>query len=124
MTPENRAPDSRRAADRDEATAIRRAVHSEIAKREQFSNLHGITIENLERFLVAPFVVLVDPDDLMTQARRMWVVLQESADPKNGHVIVYDPDGPEHWGVAEHDRDGEYVLVAGESSLAKALDAM
>ena len=109
---------------RGEAAAIRQAVNEELAKGKEFSNLHGITTENLDTFLVAPFEVLVDPDDLETQARRMWVVLQESADPKDGHVIVYDPAGDTHWGVAEHVGNGEYVLLASGNSLSNALDSM
>jgi hypothetical protein len=90
----------------DEAAAIRRVVNDEIAKGENFSNLHGITADTLERFLVPPFEVPVDPDDLETHIRPMWVVLQESANPTDGYVIVYDPAGHEHWGVAEHVRNG------------------
>lgn len=78
---------------RDESASIRQVVDAEIGKRDEFMNLHGITVDNVESFLVAPFKVPVDPDDLETQVRPMWVVLQESDDPTHGYVIVYDPVG-------------------------------
>jgi hypothetical protein len=106
----------------DEPAVIQQVVRDEIAKGQAFSNFHGITADNLEAFLVPPFEIMVDPDDLETQIRPMWVVLQVSASPKDGQVIVYDPDG--HWGVAEHVRDGDYVLVTAAPSLAEALDGM
>jgi hypothetical protein len=104
------------------AAVVQQVVRDEIAKGEAFTNLHGITADNLEACLVRPFEVRVDPDDLETQIRPMWVVLQMSASPKSGYVIVYEPDG--RWGVAEHVRDGDYVLVTGAGSLAEALDGM
>src|SRR4051794_34828751 len=109
----------------DEAAVVRRAVDEEVAKREAFHNWHGITAENFHQFLVPPFQVRVDPDDLETQTRLMWVVLQEASDPTDGHVVVYDPADPDSpWGVADHVRDGEYILVVGAASLADALTSM
>jgi hypothetical protein len=109
---------------RDESSAIREAVSVELARRDGFSNFHGITPDNLDSFLVAPFQVIVEPDDLETAAHPMWVVLQLSANPTDGYVVVYDPTAPHHWGVAEHVRGEEYVLVASGASLADALNTM
>ncbi len=69
---------------REEPAGIREAVNIEIAKREEFVNFHGITAENIETFLVTPFQVPVDPDDLETPVRPMWVVLQrgQRSDPR------------------------------------------
>ena len=109
---------------RDESSAIREAVSVELAKRNDFANFHGITPDNLDSFLVAPFEVIVDPDDLETEAHPMWVVLQLSVNPTDGYVVVYDPTARQHWGVAEHLRGEEYVLVTAAASLADALNSM
>ena len=109
----------------EQAAAVRGAVQDEVDKGEDFSNVHGITGDNLESFLVEPFEILIDPDDLETAVRPMWVVLQEHGDPSCGHVIVYDPSAPgSRCGVAVNARRDEYVLVVGANSLAEALNGM
>jgi hypothetical protein len=39
-------------------------------------------------------------------------------------VVVYDPGEPLCWGVAEHMRSVEYVLVIAAASLSEALSGM
>jgi hypothetical protein len=112
------------AMNRHEASAIREGVRVELAKRDHFSNFHGITPDNLDSFLVEPFEAIVDPDDLETEAHPMWVVLQLSANPTDGYVVVYDPTALQQWGVAEHMQGDEYVLVIAAASLADALNGL
>ena len=88
-----------------------------------FKNFHGITRDNLESFLVEPFSIRVDPDDLESDPRDMWVVLQQGPHPESGYVVIYDPLN-QGWGVAEHQDSREYTLVVGAESLAGALDSM
>ena len=45
---------------RDESARIREVVNAEIAKRAELVNFHGITADNIETFLVAPFQVPVE----------------------------------------------------------------
>ena len=102
--------------------AIKSLVEKELARGESFTNYHGITPANVRSFLVEPFMARTDPDDLETQPRDMWVVLQERR-TLDGYVVVYDPQS-KAWGVAEHAGDGDYTLVIAASSLAEALSGM
>lgn len=61
----------------EENLAIKVVLETELSRGEHFVNHHGITTENLSSVLVDPFLVWVDPDDLETQPRAMWVVLQK-----------------------------------------------
>ena len=106
-----------------DADTVREIVRKEVSKRLPFKNFHGITRENLNSFLVTPFAVMVDPDDLETDPREMWIIAQERSIPEDGYVVVYDPlDGG--WGIAEQESDGGYILVIGAESLADALAGM
>jgi len=88
-----------------------------------FNNFHGITRENLDSYLVKPFAVRVDSDDIETNPREMWIIAQERSRPEDGYVVVHDPlEGG--WGIAEYESDGRYILVVGAESLADALDGM
>jgi hypothetical protein len=106
-----------------DSSKVRALVESELARGEPFSNFHGITPDNVRSFLVEPFIIRTDPDDLETLPRDMWVVLQECGAPTEGYVVVYDPL-KQTWGVAEHVRGADYILIAGASSLAEALEGM
>lgn len=96
---------------------------AEIAADLPFQNHHGITRENLDQFLVEPHEVLVDPDDLETEPRLMWVVLQERPDSAAGYSIVLDPLR-DSWGVAERAQGGGATLLISAPTLAAALDGM
>jgi hypothetical protein len=106
-----------------DSSTIKRLVEDEVARGDSFTCSHGITPANLPSFIVEPFAVRTDPDDLETQARDMWIVLQERPTPTDGYVVVYDP-ATRGWGVAEHAGDGDYTLVVSASSLAEALSGM
>jgi hypothetical protein len=101
----------------------KKLAEDELARGESFTNSHGITPENVRSLLVEPFAVRTDPDDLLTKPRDMWVVLQERSTPRDGYVIVYDPQN-NSWGVAEHIRGGDYILIISAPSLARALSGM
>jgi len=105
------------------SSIVKGLVEDQLTRGESFTNFHGITPGNVRSFLVDPFSVRVDPDDLETAPRQMWVVLQECRAPTEGCVVVYDPYD-ETWGVAEHVGGGDYVLVISSPSLAKAIDGM
>jgi hypothetical protein len=72
--------------DRAEIEAI---LEVELASLGPFQNLHGIRLSNVRTFSVPPSAVLVDPDDLETQARSMWVVLKERSASEGGYQIPY-----------------------------------
>lgn len=103
--------------------AIKGLVEGELARGESFTNFHGITPATIRSFLVEPFTVRTDPDDLKTQPRDMWVVLQERGTPSVGYAVVFDPT-TNAWGVAEHAGNGNYTLVVSASSLAEAISSM
>jgi hypothetical protein len=58
------------------------------------------TLRNAEKDSVASAVIssihtqggdYLDPDDLETEKREMWIVLQERPNPTEGYVVVYAP---------------------------------
>ncbi len=56
-----------------------------------FENWHGITRENINKYLIEP--TLVDFIDAYSHIKKYWVVLDE--DPKNmvdGYQIIYDQE--------------------------------
>jgi len=106
-----------------DSSTVKKLVEDELARAEPFTNFHGITPANLRSLLVEPFTVRTDPDDLETQPRDMWVVLQERRIPTEGYVVVYDP-ATRYWGVGEHTGDADYTLIVSASSLAGALSGM
>ena len=106
-----------------DAGAVGRILAAELGRLAPFKNFHGITPDNLQSFLVSPYALTVDPDDLETAPRKMWVVLEERPGVNSGYFVVYDPLGST-WGVAERSTGNNHVLVCGAASLAEALDSM
>ena len=106
-----------------DSSTIKSLVERELQSEQPYVNYHGISPANIRSFLVEPFTVRIDPDDLETQPRDMWVVLQVRGTPTEGYVIVYDPL-KKTWGVAEHTGNNRYTLVVSASSLNEALDGM
>lgn len=99
-------------------------VEEELRRGISFANSHGITVENLRTFLVDPYEVVVDPDDLETATRTMWVVLHECpSSPREGYLVTYDPLRSS-WSVVERGRSDEFIQVVGAETLAAALEAM
>jgi hypothetical protein len=108
------------------AADIKRIVARELAKIEHLENMHGITRENVHKFLVEPFTVITDPDDTTSAPREMWVVLQERGSAEQGYVIVYDPQ-ESSWGVAKFDPNSDhrgFTQAVSAPSLGGALDGM
>ena len=108
-----------------DTATVRLLVEQQLKNAGSFVNMHGITEANVRSLLVDPFEATVDPDDLETVPRPMWVVLQQRASPYDGYVVVYDP-ATEDWGVAELDKDDvrKNVLVVSAQTLQGALDGM
>jgi hypothetical protein len=108
-----------------DAATIRFLVEQQLKNSDSFINKHGVTASNVRSHLVDPFEATVNPDDLETSPRPMWVVLQERPSPYDGYVVVYDPATAD-WGVAELSEDNPQrsVLVVAASTLRGALDGM
>ena len=108
-----------------DAATVRLLVDQQLKDADSFVNMHGVSASNVRSQLVDPFEATVDPDDLETSPRPMWVVLQERASPYDGFVVVYDP-ATAGWGVAELSQDNarKNVLVVAISTLQGALDGM
>ncbi len=102
---------------------IKQLVSSQLQAGLTFENFHGITPQNLHSFLVEPYEVVVDPDDLESSPRPMWVVLHESRQPRQGYVVVFDPQ-ESSWGIAEFTEKPVLNLVVSASSLPEALSSM
>ena len=102
---------------------IKQVVAAELQAGIIFNNFHGISPHNLQSFLVEPYEVMVDPDDLEQNQRPMWVVLHERQQPREGYVVVFDPKHSS-WGIAEFTSEAALTLVISAATLAKALDGM
>lgn len=104
---------------------IKRVLETEVTTISSFENFHGITQDNLRKFLVDPYQVLVLPDDGgETETRHMWVVLQEFKDPEKGYLIAYDPLTRQWELIEKLQEKGEYLDVLGADTLADALTSM
>jgi hypothetical protein len=107
-----------------EAATIRMLVKDELERDAPFINSHGITRANLDSHLVDPYSIHIDPDDLETTPRDVWVVLHERSSSDEGYVVVYDPLF-NRWGIAERSPlASTYTLVVSAGSLSEALEAM
>jgi len=106
-----------------DSATVKSLLENELNRDAPYKNLHGILPTNIRSFLVEPFTVVTDPDDIKTQPRDMWVVLQVKRTPAADYVIVFDPYC-KAWGVAEHTSGNKFTLIVSGPSLAGALDAM
>jgi hypothetical protein len=108
-----------------DASAIRTLVEDELEGGAPFINSHGITRANLRSHLVDPYSIRIDPDDLETTPRDVWVVLRQRPSSNDGYVVIYDPLF-NRWGVAESDPQPgtTYTLVVSAGTLSEALEAM
>ena len=98
---------------------IKKLVYEQISSAIEFKNFHGVTKDNISTFLVEPYSVLVDPDDLETEERKMWVTLQ----PPGELLIAFDPL-KESWAVIESLNNNKFLQVVSGETLAEALDGM
>lgn len=105
------------------ADEVRQLVSAQLDAGVDFENFHGITRENVASCLVEPYEILVDPDDLKTAPRLMWVVLHERRVAQEGYVVVFDPSDSS-WGVAELTGEAAGTLIVSAASLARALAGM
>lgn len=101
------------------SSEIENILKKEILTLKGFENFHGITSNNINDFIVAPYEAKVDPDDLETQERNMWVVLNVSKEFK----VAYD-SLLENWVVIEPKSESDFVAVVHGDSLGEALDGM
>lgn len=107
-----------------DARAIKRKLDEELDAGSPFDNWHGITRANIKSFIVEPYEVPVDPDDLASPPRKMWVVLHENPTiPAAGYVVVFDPHEAT-WGVAERCSSIDFVLIVSAATMALALESM
>ena len=103
---------------------VKLKLKKELVNPNSYNNWHGITEQNINNFIVEPFAVSVDPDDLETENRMMWVVLQMKANLKEGYAIAFDPL-QEAWSVIEYTgTENNFIQVVAGESLAEALDSM
>ena len=100
---------------------ILQRIRAEIASVGPFKNWHGITSENLARYLVEPYLVNVSHGGILVP---MWVVLHEKpADPGKGYLIAFYPECNQ-WCLVEKQDEGYECDVEGDSTLAWALSNM
>lgn len=54
-----------------EKSKVTEILQVELSKHSSFKNWHGLTKENINKFVVEPTAVTVNPDDLETLKRKM-----------------------------------------------------
>ena len=102
-----------------QSEAIKSIFLEQVYRSESFDNYHGITTDKVMKFTVEPFPVTVEPDDLETEEREMWVVL----DPPGGYLVAFDPLY-EVWAVIEQTEKTKFIQVISGEALAEALHGM
>lgn len=99
---------------------VRQEVRDQIARTKAFTNSHGITPDTLASCCVDPYPVTVDPDDLESRPREMWVAFKEPR--ADGLLVALDTlDGS--WVVVEKTPRG-FIAVVSERTLWGALNGM
>jgi len=104
-----------------EHAEIASILEAALAELGEVQNFHGVTKANIRSFLVQPYRVLVDPDDLETKPREMWAVMQVRSN--EGYVLAFDPL-LRSWSVIGRTSATAYVQVISSTSLAEALNGM
>lgn len=74
---------------------------------------------NIDKFIVSPYKVLVNPDDLETKERYMFVVLKLSEQT----LVAIEPL-EKSWSVLHPMQDDKFIQIIGGETLAEALDGM
>ncbi len=98
---------------------IKQLVQEQLANIGSFDNFHGLTKENLSSFLVDPYAVYVEPDDLETTKREMWVVLSVTSEL----FVAYDPL-QNHWSIIEPYKNNGFVQVVSGETMVEVLNGM
>ena len=106
-------------------TDLMKHIRAELKSAGQLTCMHGITLGNIEAFLVPPFLASVCGESDSEQSRQMWIVLHEfPEDPKRGYSIGYDPHDKE-WLLVEVNREGKlYSDTYGGASFIEAVNNM
>jgi hypothetical protein len=83
------------------------AVRAELARPRNITTRHGITLEQIDDFVVDPFLVeVLTPGDPTNKSKEVWLVLDDV-----GHAAVLDPI-ESTWGVAQKMEGNIWVLVS------------
>jgi len=103
---------------------IVRQLEREIDEAKALENMHGITLNNVRHFLVAPYQEVVFSENPNETPTEMWIVLHEFSDPSEGYRIgLYTKDGG--WYLIEVDSRGRaYSDTFGGNSFIEALNNM
>jgi hypothetical protein len=95
----------------DDATDIRRIIDGQLAACWNLSNWHGITVENINDFLVTPRLETFATWD--EHRVSLWIVLDECRNEKeDGYLVVYNPDNHE-FGLALKPSEGNPGVLLG-----------
>lgn len=98
---------------------IKQLIHAQVRNIGDFNNDHGLTKSSLPSFMVDPYPVPIEPDDLETATRDMWVALN----PPGDYLVAYDPlvNG---WSLLEPWKGNKFIQVISDESLEGVLNGM
>jgi hypothetical protein len=101
------------------ADKVKNIIQAELQSGETISNWHGLS---LNKCLVEP--VLMDFEDSFNNGEiiKLWLVLEERPDEKDGYKIVYDPDENE-FGLATNGNELP-VLISFYGDFIETLEGM
>lgn len=99
--------------------SIESLIRARVRNIGDFNNDHGLTKSSLPFFMVDPYPVWVEPDDLETAPREMWVALDTPGD----YLVACDPllNG---WSLIEPWKGDRFVQVISGERLEGVLDGM
>jgi hypothetical protein len=104
---------------------IRRLIESELVEAGEFRGSHGITSENIRRFLVKPYLARFEEPANERRRVELWVVLDECEhDATEGYLVVFN-DRTRAFGVASKpSRDRRGTVIGYFPSLIDTLEEM
>ncbi len=86
-------------------------------------NWHGIDKNNVERYLVSPYLqTYLDPMNKNIKFE-LWTVLEELPEAKSGYTIVYDSEKNE-FGLGVHGADGMLTFLGYYGGFVETLNGM
>lgn len=99
---------------------VSKIIANEIGKDLKHTNLHGC---DLRKCLVTPQRRLFSDARDETQAREMWLVLEEDPDTHSGYRIIFDEE-TSGFGLAVEGKDGRDVCIGVYGSFIETFDGM
>ncbi len=94
-------------------------LNAELNRLDNYDNFQMLTKSNIKQFIVEPYEVTVNSDNLQVDDKNMWVVLK-----LNRNSLIAIDVLEKEWFVLHPLQGGGFICSNGEETLVDALDAM